>query len=624
MPLGLLPSTRGGRLLLESTDGNRVGDFPMSPGLSLATACRRGSALRIAILGGGMGGLSCAHELARELSEHAGPAEITVYDAAAELGGKARSHYVPGTGTDGRGDLPGEHGFRCYPGFYRHVVETMGEIPDEKSPNGRVSGNLTSCSEAGIARHGRLIVVPRRPRTPMELLRWTLGVYRAGAGVLDMGRYLGAHLKFMTACDARRDGEIEATPWAEFIGADAPGRYREEFRQVILASSRTMSAMDAKVSSSRTIGQASCLLLMDTGEDEVDRTMTGPTTDCWLDPWERALRRQGVRFERGQALDRIELDGRRVARAWIRSRADGSLRPIEADAYILAVPLEVAHALVGRQPELADIDEGFARIRSVDLETTTQWMTGAQYFLSEDVPLAHGHLFLPDSPWSLTAISQAQFWDRGRRGMANYGDGRLRGILSIDVASCFRPDDDGVRLVDARSREEVLERVWRQFLDGVDPTTRRARPLRRAPRRRGRRRPRGCVERGAPHGSPAGLARAAPRECDRAWEPLSRGGLREDVHRPCVHGGRERGGAARRPRRAACGGARGRGRAGVRVPGDQPLPDDAGARRAAPPGGARALLRLGRGGPARVHRGRGGGSPGAAAPLAIGTRPPSV
>jgi hypothetical protein len=139
-------------------------------------------------------------------------------------------------------------------------------------------------------------------------------------------------------------------------------------------------------------------------------------------------------------------------------------------------------------------------------------MTGAQYFLSEDVPLAHGHFFLPDSPWSLTAISQAQFWDRGRRGMAAYGDGRLRGILSIDVASCFRPDDDGVRLVDARSREEVLERVWRQFRDSVDRATRRAlaRALRRAPRRRGRRRPRGCVERGAPHGSPARVARAAP------------------------------------------------------------------------------------------------------------------
>ena len=34
---------------------------------------------------------------------------------------------------------------------------------------------------------------------------------------------------------------------------------------------------------------------------------------------------------------------------------------------IAGVPLEVAHALVRRQPELAEVDEGFAAIRSLDL-----------------------------------------------------------------------------------------------------------------------------------------------------------------------------------------------------------------------------------------------------------------
>src|SRR5512135_2433689 len=101
--------------------------------------------LRVAILGGGMGGLSCAHELARE------GVTVTVYEASEHLGGKARSHYVKGTGTGGRRDLPGEHGFRFYPAFYRHVVATMEEIPDDESPTGTVAGNLVGTSEAGVA-----------------------------------------------------------------------------------------------------------------------------------------------------------------------------------------------------------------------------------------------------------------------------------------------------------------------------------------------------------------------------------------------------------------------------------------------------------------------------------------
>ena len=44
-------------------------------------------------------------------------------------GGKARSYAGAGLGTDGRADLPAEHGFRFFPGFYRHLPDTMARIP---------------------------------------------------------------------------------------------------------------------------------------------------------------------------------------------------------------------------------------------------------------------------------------------------------------------------------------------------------------------------------------------------------------------------------------------------------------------------------------------------------------
>src|SRR5688572_1007650 len=64
----------------------------------------------VAILGGGVAGLSAAHELADR------GFAVTVYERKA-LGGKARSIPVPGSGTGGRPDLPAEHGFRFFPGF---------------------------------------------------------------------------------------------------------------------------------------------------------------------------------------------------------------------------------------------------------------------------------------------------------------------------------------------------------------------------------------------------------------------------------------------------------------------------------------------------------------------------
>src|SRR5262249_59818163 len=44
-------------------------------------------------------------------------------------GGKAWSLGVPGSGSGGRPDLPGEHGFRFFPGFYKNLGDTMRRIP---------------------------------------------------------------------------------------------------------------------------------------------------------------------------------------------------------------------------------------------------------------------------------------------------------------------------------------------------------------------------------------------------------------------------------------------------------------------------------------------------------------
>ncbi len=86
-----------------------------------------------------MAGLTAAHELAER------GFKVTVYEPTA-LGGKARSIGVPGTARGGRRPLPGEHGFRFFPGFYHHVPDSMRRIPFRGNPNG-VWDNLVEANE---------------------------------------------------------------------------------------------------------------------------------------------------------------------------------------------------------------------------------------------------------------------------------------------------------------------------------------------------------------------------------------------------------------------------------------------------------------------------------------------
>jgi uncharacterized protein with NAD-binding domain and iron-sulfur cluster len=101
---------------------------------------------RIIIIGGGVAGLTAAHELVER------GFAVDVYEARATFGGKARSQPIAGTAVAPRMDLPGEHGFRFYPRFYQHVIDTMARIP---SPDGgTVRDRLVAISEAAIARIG--------------------------------------------------------------------------------------------------------------------------------------------------------------------------------------------------------------------------------------------------------------------------------------------------------------------------------------------------------------------------------------------------------------------------------------------------------------------------------------
>src|SRR5215813_15553645 len=106
---------------------------------------QRGRAPSVAVLGGGVGGMSAAHELIER------GFRVTVYEGKSVQGGKARSVFVPGTGSEGRRGLPGEHGFRFFPSFYKHLPDTMKRIPFGANAQG-VFDNLVATDRSRVFR----------------------------------------------------------------------------------------------------------------------------------------------------------------------------------------------------------------------------------------------------------------------------------------------------------------------------------------------------------------------------------------------------------------------------------------------------------------------------------------
>ena len=404
------------------------------------------------MLGGGVAGMTAAHELADR------GFEVTVYEARSIPGGKARSMPVPGSGTGGRRDLPGEHGFRFFPGFYRHVPDTMSRIP-HGSQSGGVSANLVPATEVQMARSGGTEIVspahfPASLRD-LELAFRSLFTYATSVGIPlhEQLFFVNRLLLLLTSCERRRFAEYEHQSWWTFSGAES----RSAAYQRFLADGLTRSLVAAKARemSARTGGYILLQLLFDLSRPggHADRVLNGPTNDVWIDPWLAHLRALGVDYRHEHQVQELHCQGGRLTGVTVVSQG----QPFEdsADFYVAALPVEVmrlvaSDALKQAEPRLARIH----RLR-------TRWMNGIMFYLDRDVRVGHGHTIYIDSPWALTSISQAQFWDSFD--LEQMGDGRVEGILSVDVSDWEQQGVVHGKQAMYCSKDEVREEVWAQL-----------------------------------------------------------------------------------------------------------------------------------------------------------------
>jgi uncharacterized protein with NAD-binding domain and iron-sulfur cluster len=402
---------------------------------------------RVAVLGGGVAGLTAAHELAER------GFEVAVYEARDLLGGKARSLPVPGSGAGGRRDLPAEHGFRFFPGFYKHVPDTMRRIG--------VDGHLVGADRILLAQAGgknELITAAHLPESLEDfavVARFLLEAATSlGVPPQDTAWFLDRLLTLLTSCDERRLGQWELQSWWRYVDADNRSKAFQKFLAEGLT--RTLVAARAREMSARTGGSILLQLIFDLTRagGRADRVLDGPTSDVWIDPWATHLEGLGVEFHREARVEGIQMSGGRVASV----TAGG--QTVTADHYVAAVPVEIMRLLAGPQLRAAE-----PRLKRLD-KLVTRWMNGAMFYLDEDVPLVHGHAIYIDSEWALTSISQRQFW----RGFdwAQTGDGRVEGILSVDVSDWSTPSRRLGKVAMECTHDEVLDEVWAQLADHVE------------------------------------------------------------------------------------------------------------------------------------------------------------
>src|SRR5262249_8235198 len=385
--------------------------------------------------------------------------EVEVYEFRDVPGGKARSIPTPRTGVDGRKDLPGEHGFRFFPGFYKHVIDTMSRIP-AKDPTGKyktVVDHLVVAEVLMMARYvgEPLTVTARFPQSIADLERNLHMMFDNKLDISDDDYLFFAERmwQLMTTCWDRRREEYDKIAWWQYVDAANPKRSDDYRKYFAIGLTRTLVAAKADEVSIKTGGDilVQLMLNMATPGFYSDRLLDGPTSEVWIGPWLEYLttpqpnRPNTAKFFFEHKYKEFVCDSSKVTSVIV-TKTDGTdPKHVTGDYFIGAVPIEVMveHLLATQASKvqdpskimILDLDPSLASI--LDLNDHVRWMNGIQFFLKEDVTINPGHVTYIDTPWALTSISQKQFWKN--IDLSQYGNGEVKGIISVDISDWTTP-----------------------------------------------------------------------------------------------------------------------------------------------------------------------------------------
>jgi uncharacterized protein with NAD-binding domain and iron-sulfur cluster len=427
-------------------------DVLAGPAIAARHRRRRARRQTVAVFGGGVAGLTTAHELAERGS-------TSPCTSGVRRGGKARSLDVPDSARGGRRSLPAEHGFREVFAGYQNLPDTMRRIPFASNPDG-VYGNLVDAPVGFVlARDGghAPFVLPGTPKgtaalTPSDGVN-ALVAALSWLSPTDLAQFVGRLVVFLSSGHARRYQEWEYQPWEEFVQGD---KLTPEGRQAIVNFPTRFAAQTvAGKTSARTIGQAfeSVYYLGLTGRSAT-RVLDAPTNEVWIGPWVSYLRKRGVKLKLGYRVVALPMRHGRIAHAVVHDPRRRSTT-VNADWYVVALPVDWATKL-WTKPILA-ADPQLARSFNI----TGGWMTGIQLYLHEETPIAAGPVACIDSPWAIAGISQAQFWKRDFS--ADYGDGTVRDKFSAVIVDWDTPGILFGKPARDCTREEIAAETWAQF-----------------------------------------------------------------------------------------------------------------------------------------------------------------
>jgi len=376
--------------------------------------------IKVAILGGGIGGLTVAHELSKYPLF-----DISVFERNTQLGGQAQAI----TMSDGM------HSEYCWHAVaqYVHLPQVLSEIPHEDKT---VLDHLKPIDNyVYITRRGEF-----RDTSTSFLLHFEK--FNSVLSQLTGKRHLIDTLKafkmlfYLNCLPERKLEELDDEYWADRMAS-----YSKEFqRWAVDSTSIYMGMQQHKINTHLMFD----LLRHNKNGDLLDKSydffsFDGPIHKVWFAPWKSLLEQRGVTFYMDHTIEKLHYDGHLLT--GIDVMTPMGLETFSADVFFSGLDVKSL-------AKLYPIHDEFSKLYTASRQIQTQVLYRLSYRLPEEMNTVY---IFSDSPWFLMTRHEGSLWDLVDEDYLSCGIGmwNTKGYNGKTAQEC--------------TPEELAEECWNQM-----------------------------------------------------------------------------------------------------------------------------------------------------------------
>jgi hypothetical protein len=391
---------------------------------------------KIIIIGGGISGLTAAHELI-ELNY-----DVTIIERNDIIGGLARSY-----GNEEEKICSYEHSWRAYGKWYQNVHDLMKKIPFNK--NETVFDKLVELN-GGEETCDKKIPNYQHPFTNTK--------------IIDKLKMYKELLNYYTSCSERNRTDYSKIGLRKYILENNADKDTENKIGKIVGPYLGFDYQNASL--------YDLLYFFEMTYNNSDKknkfTITSlPTNYCWLDPWLKYLVKKGLHIKLNTEVRSLNITNNELTSILVYDKLNGITNEMTSDYFINCTGPEVLTKLLMPYQLYPSINPFFNDIKTVaengrQIQLSIYYYVDKKMFLSNKNTLA----YLPNTPWLLMVLPTGHIW--GDQHLSKFCKKEIREVISVGICE---PYVDGLKIKKPWSKcsiDEIREEAWYQLINDHD------------------------------------------------------------------------------------------------------------------------------------------------------------